>query len=177
MNEPHVEWEREYLTKYSNINRMKNGLRKSYFYETNCRHQKNSLEEVECPLCSSLFDCCDKCYMDFTQSDVIPETYDDLVCPDCLEQCKECKKYITDDNGSRADVYPYDLYCHQCASNFGYTYDEPGELDDNKKNQEETDNDADYTDNEDSDDDEEYSDEDEDYTDEEEGNYYEAELQ
>lgn len=167
MNEPHIEWEREYIIKYSNINKMKNGLRKSYFYETNCRHQKSSLEEVRCPLCRSAFECCDKCYMDFTQTDVMPESYDDLVCPDCLEKCHECGKYITDDNGSRADVYPYDLYCDDCANKLGNTYDEPDELTMEPNNDE----DDDYEEETD----EEYDDEtDDDYDDED---YYETDIE
>ena len=40
MNQAHIEWQRDYVTKYSNINRMKNGLRKSYFHENDCAHDR-----------------------------------------------------------------------------------------------------------------------------------------
>lgn len=153
MTEAHIEWQREYVTKYSNINRMKNGLRKSYFYETECQHHKDTLEEVECILCKSLFECCDVCYMDYAESGVNPETYDDLVCPDCLEKCINCNKYITDDNGSRSDVYPYDLYCIECANLAGDTYDEPEELDDNEDATDEDEDEEDLSDDDMSDED------------------------
>lgn len=153
MNQAHIEWQRDYVTKYSNINRMKNGLRKSYFYENDCDHD-NTKEEVECFSCKSLFDCCDVCYMDFTESGVSPETYDDLVCPDCLEQCINCHKFITEDNGSRSDSYPYDLYCTDCAESIGDTYDEPDELEDRDDDDEEEDDEDDEEDDDEEDDEE-----------------------
>jgi hypothetical protein len=151
MSEAIIEWHRKYVTKYSNINRMKNGLRKVYFYENNCKHQKNSLEEVDCPMCHTEFECCDKCYMDFTESGVKPETYEDLVCPDCLEQCKNCQKFITDDNGSRSDAYPYDLYCNTCSDDMGVAYDNPDELEQTDENDDNEETDEDNDDEEDED--------------------------
>lgn len=156
MNKPHIEWQRDNVTKYSNINRMKNGLRKSYFYENNCKHDK-TVEEVECLLCGSFFDCCDICYMDFSKSDVTPKTYDDLACPDCLEKCIKCNKFIVDDDGSRSDVYPYDLYCEECAESIGDTYDDPNEL--NKDDNSDDDDDDDDNSDDNSDDDEAEEDE------------------
>lgn len=128
MSAPHIEWERKHVVKYSTIARMKNGLRKTYFYETDCRHQAKTLQELACPLCDALFECCQKCYNDFSESDVNAESYDDLICPDCIEQCHKCKKYVAEENGSRNDVYPYELYCVSCAENLGFCYDSPDEF-------------------------------------------------
>lgn len=145
MSKAHTEWQREYVSKYSNINKMKNGLRKIYFYENDCEHD-DSVEEVECPLCQTLFECCNECLMDFTRSDFdennSKDIYDDLVCPDCLEICFQCHNFITDDQGSRADSYPYNLYCNNCAEENGVTYDSPEELETDDDSGD--DNDEDY---------------------------------
>jgi hypothetical protein len=148
MSKSNIEWQRQYVIKYSNINKMKNGLRKVYFYENDCKHQRNSLEEIDCPMCRTEFECCDKCYMDFTESGVKPETYEDLICPDCLEQCKSCQKFITDDNGSRADTYPYDLYCNDCSNDMGVAYDNPDELEQPNEDDETDENNETDVDNE-----------------------------
>jgi len=137
MTTPHVEWQRDFVIKYSTIARMKNGLRKTYFYETECKHQKKTLREISCPLCHALFECCQKCCKDFSESDVEIKTYNDLICPDCIEQCHQCKIFISEENGSRNDEYPYDLYCTPCANKMGYGYDSPDELEQLKPSQKE----------------------------------------
>lgn len=128
MSNPHIEWERDYVTKYSITARMKNGLRKTLFYETSCKHNTKTLQEIPCPLCNALFECCQKCYNDYSESDVTVESFDDLICPDCIDQCYKCKVFLSDENGSRSDIYPHDLYCTPCANELGFCYNSPDEL-------------------------------------------------
>lgn len=142
MSRPHVEWEREFVTKYSNISRVKNGLRKTYFYENECKHHLKSLNQLECPLCQSLFECCQRCYIDFCESEIEVESWDDLICPDCIEQCNNCQLYITEENGSRESDYPYDLHCLNCDNdnNDNNYYDGHDDDEDNEDDEDDDDN-------------------------------------
>ena len=152
MSKSNIEWNRNYVTKYSNITKMKNGLRKVYFYENECKHHSKSYQRLPCPLCQSLFECCRKCYADFSETDVNVESWEDLICPDCIEKCHKCCIYVSEENGTRSDNYPYELYCDPCANQLGFCYDSPDELQPNnfnKHNNNESNNeDEDESDNE-----------------------------
>lgn len=128
MSRPHVEWERSNVVKYSNIARMKNGLRKTYFFENECQHDEDTLTKLSCPICQGEFECCQNCCMDFAEDDVTINDWEDLVCPDCLEQCHQCHIFTSEENATRNDQYPYELYCVACAESLGDCYDEPDEL-------------------------------------------------
>lgn len=124
MSEAHVEWKRKYVTKYSTLARMKNGLRKTYFSENNCNHDTKTIQELECSICESSLECCRKCYKDFTEDNVAIDSWDDLVCSDCLESCHKCGTIIAHDNGIRSDEYPHEFFCQDCSEDTDEDTDE-----------------------------------------------------
>jgi hypothetical protein len=143
MSKTIVEWKRQFVTKQSEITNMKNGVRKEYFYDNKCRHNK-TIMGLKCPICKSSFECCQKCYLDFCEDGIEVNGWDDLICPDCLEQCQQCKKFTCEAGGSRSDSYPFNLYCATCAKKLGICYDSPDEL--IKKKHQKSDSDDEYPD-------------------------------